>query len=154
MWEDFWGVRKYFRKFGGVWKFFEKFGGVWKYFGNFWGVRKFFLFLLQKKGNWYLYQEEGQCYSWALNIDEELLFTKENKPLSSWNHRDSTQPVACIRGNEPSRASYRGATHCRLIQDQFRIVLNHGVCMSSLVCSLSWDNNFPLIFVPIMRKNQ
>ena len=24
------------------------------------------------------------------------------------------------------------------------------MCMSSLVCSLSWDNNFPLIFVPVM----
>ena len=42
--------------------------------------------------------------------------TKETKPRSS--HRDSTQPVACIRSFEPS--VYRVASHCRLIQATFQ----------------------------------
>ena len=48
--------------------------------------------------------------------------TKENKPISSWTHRDSTQPVACIRGYEPSGASYRVIRRliCRLIQATFQ----------------------------------
>ena len=48
--------------------------------------------------------------------------TKENKPISSWTHRDSTQPVACIRGYEPSGASYRVIRRliCRLIQAPFQ----------------------------------
>ena len=124
------GYENILENLGGM-KIFRKFWGGMKIFRKFWGGTKIFLFLLQKNENWYLYQEEGQCYTWALNIDEELLFTKENKPLSSCNHCDSTQPAACIRSNETSRASYRGATHCRLIQDQSRIVWNHSVYMSS-----------------------
>ena len=43
---------------------------------------------------------------WALSISEEKCCLTKEKPLSSRTHRWSTQPVACIRGYEPSGSNY------------------------------------------------
>ena len=64
--------------------------------------------------------EEGEGMR-ALNKEMVKLSHKGAQTVHrSRTHRYSTQPVACIRGYEPSGASYRVATHCRLIQATFQ----------------------------------
>ena len=63
----------------------------------------------QPSTTWFRYSkyEVGDWGKWALKINnEKWCLSKRTKPYSSRTHRCSPQPVACIRGYEPSGSSY------------------------------------------------